>query len=89
MRKPNRVEDSVEAISHIAWVGEVSVLVRDERLVFSEIHFHAQAVYHFYRRIVERYVSLARFAFQFADFNFEFGDVIQTISDVHFLYATL
>ena len=60
-----------------------------ERLVFSEIHFLAQAVYHFYRRIVERYVSLARFAFQFADFNFEFGDVIQTISDVHFLYATL
>ena len=69
MWKPYRVEDSVEAISHIAWIGKVAVLVRYQGLVLTEIHFFTQFLYHLYRRVIKRYVTLARFAFQLADFK--------------------
>ena len=89
MRKPYRVENTVETISHISRIGEVAILVRYERLVFSEIQFLAQFLNHFYRRIVKRYVTFACFTFQLTNLYLEFTDVIQAISNVYFLYATL
>ena len=64
--------------------NEIAVFVRYERFVLTEIHFLAQALYHLYRRVVERHIALACFAFQFADFDFELGDVFQTIADMNF-----
>ena len=84
-----RVEYAVEPISHIAWIGKVAVLVRYQGLVLTEIHFFTQSLYHLYRRIIERYISLTCFAFQLADFNLELGDVLKTVSDMDFLHSAL
>ena len=89
MRKPYRVEDTVEAVSHISRICEAAVLVRYQGIVLAEIYFLAQASYHFYCRIIERNVTLTRLALQLADLDFKLGYIFQPISYMNFFHTSL
>ena len=60
-------EDSIESFAEVDRSGDFAVLVGDERSVLAEVEFFTQVFDHFDRGIVERDVTLACCALEFAD----------------------